>query len=552
MSRFRNLPARLAQTDPFDLAAAILFAAVAAFIIFTFRDYAVSNDEEIQHQYAQLIVRYYASGMTDQAVFHLYNLYLYGGLFDLIAVGLQHLLPFDVWNMRHLLCAFIGLGGIAAAWATARMIGGTAAGFLAAVLLVICGSYYGTIFNHTKDIPFAAAMMGSIYFLLRTSRDLPRPRWSDVIFLGLCTGGALGIRVTGFLLICYAGLMVLVQSPLTQPGHANWRARLAATVRYVWPAALRFLPGLAIAYAIMLAAWPWAALEPLNPLRGFVSFADFNYDISTLLAGHVYSMGDVPRWYIPEYFAVKLPILMLFGVALAVLLAVRPTIFAPANATVSRRQLVYLGFAALFPLACQVIAAGPAFTGLRHFTFLIPLLAVMAAVSLTAMISALAHRQLRLMAGAVSAVFAAAMLFNAITLVRLHPYEYLAFNEFVGGLPGAMGRYDTDYWANMMPEGVHDLESYLDKTDRRPGQHYTVAICSESKGFEEAARKDPRFTLTDDWNRADFFISTTHMHCDKDLQGQVIADVSRLGATIGVVKDRRAITRPEFARAKRQ
>ena len=32
------------------------------------------------------------------------------------------------------------------------------------------------MFNHTKDIPFAAAMMGATFFLLRAARDLPRPR----------------------------------------------------------------------------------------------------------------------------------------------------------------------------------------------------------------------------------------------------------------------------------------------------------------------------------------------------------------------------------------
>ena len=36
----------------------------------------------------------------------------------------------------------------------------------------------------------------------------------------------------------------------------------------------------------------------------------------------------------------------------------------------------FLIFAVVFPLMCQVIADGPAFTGLRHFIFLIPPLAV--------------------------------------------------------------------------------------------------------------------------------------------------------------------------------
>ena len=60
---------------------------------------------------------------------------------------------------------------------------------------------------------------------------------------------------------------------------------------------LRLLPALVLAYVIMIAAWPWAGLAPLNPLRAMFEFDDFNYPIRTLLSGRVYTMADVPRWY---------------------------------------------------------------------------------------------------------------------------------------------------------------------------------------------------------------------------------------------------------------
>ena len=73
-------------------------------------------------------------------------------------------------------CALIGVGGIAATWATVRLIAGPRAGALAAFALTACGPWYGSMFNHTKDIPFAAAMMGATFFLLRAVRALPSPR----------------------------------------------------------------------------------------------------------------------------------------------------------------------------------------------------------------------------------------------------------------------------------------------------------------------------------------------------------------------------------------
>ena len=200
--------ARLARVDRHDLAATLLFATLIVLVACTFRDYAISNDEEVQQRYGELILGYYASGFADQAVFHFKNLYLYGGLFDIAAVGLEKIVPLDAYAVRHLLSALTGVGGIAAAWATARAIGGPRAGLLAALALAACGIWYGAMFNHTKDIPFAAAMIGGVYVLVRLGRELPRPRWHLVVLFGVLCGCALGIRVLGLFLFGYALLVV--------------------------------------------------------------------------------------------------------------------------------------------------------------------------------------------------------------------------------------------------------------------------------------------------------------------------------------------------------
>ena len=68
----------------------------------------------------------------------------------------------------------------------------------------------------------------------------------------------------------------------------------------------------------------WAALEPLNPIRGLLAFSQFQYGIRTVLAGHVYEMADVPRSYVPIYILIRVPLVMLLGGALAMLFAMLP------------------------------------------------------------------------------------------------------------------------------------------------------------------------------------------------------------------------------------
>jgi hypothetical protein len=396
------------------------------------------------------------------------------------------------------------------------------------------------MFNHTKDIPLAAAMMGATLFLIRIARSLPSPRAGDIAAFGLLTGAALGMRVFGLLLVVYAGVAIVLYLPRPQPGHrVRWR--------FVIDSSLRLLPALLLAYVIMILAWPWAALAPLNPIRGLLAFSEFQYAIRTFLAGQVYEMANVPRLYVPIYILVRVPLLILFGAALAITFALLPRL-AGGSSQQQRKEIALIALTVFFPLVCEVICHGPAFTGLRHFLFVIPSIAVLAGIGLDKAATALERRG-RVVASGGLAVVTACFLWNAVTLVRLHPYEYLYYNPVVGGLEGASRRYDLDYWFSSMPEALNQLETYLrhDGTVNagRPAPVFSVAVCGERLSFEKSVTlPELRYDFKPEWNQSEFFIAPTHMNCDSDLDGKVIGTVERLGVVIAYVKDRRALTRP--------
>ncbi|MBN8986427.1 MAG: hypothetical protein J0H32_18595, partial [Rhizobiales bacterium] len=398
---------------------------------------------------------------------------------------------------------------------------GARAGWLAGLALAVCGSWHGTMFHHSKDIPLAAAMAGALYFLMRAARDLPNPKPRHIVGFGLMTGAALGIKVLGLLLVGYVGVMILLSIPPSMPltSRGAWR--------FVWASLIRFVPALAIAYVIMIVTWPWSALSPLNPIRGLFSFAEFHYNIRTVLDGTVYRMATIPRLYVPIYILIKLPLLMLAGAMLAMAFA------ALARGGIDRRtrsEVAMVAFAVIFPVLCEVVAHGPAFCGLRHFLFVLPPIAVLAGIGLDIAVMRLSavRRQLGV---AVLAVVIVGFGWNAVTLVRLHPYEYLVFNPLVGGIEGASRRYAMDYWFTIMPEAVDGLEAYLDRTEptlsRDPKHSYSVAICGERAAFLKKAK--PHLHWAEVWETADFFIAPTHMNCDRDSQGKVVVTVKRLG-----------------------
>ena len=119
------------------------------------------------------------------------------------------------------------------------------------------------------------------------------------------------------------------------------------------------------------------------------------------------------------------------------------------------------------------------------------------------------------------------LLVEGATLVRLHPYENLSYNALVGGLGGAFRRYDMDYWFNSMPEAIHLLEAYLrtkkplDET--QPLKIYSVAVCGERLTFDRTVTNPQlRWDFRPAWEDSEFFIATTQMNCDRDLDGEIV------------------------------
>jgi hypothetical protein len=349
------------------------------------------------------------------------------------------------------------------------------------------------------------------------------------------------VRSLGLLLSVYLALAIVIYLP--------WSEGNQARLRFAGVAALKTFPAVALAWLIMIAAWPWAALSPLNPIRGLFAFSEFHYAIRTVFEGHTYEMGEVPRFYVPGYLLIRVPLITLSGVALAVI----SMLALPLAWTRLRRDLALLLAAVVLPLACQVALHGPAFTGMRHFLFVLPALAALAGIGFDALLDRLAAHG-RFLAGGATAAICACFMWDGATLVRLHPYENLSYNALVGGLPGAYRRYDMDYWFNSMPEAIHRLEAYLrDKTPLETSQApkiYSVAVCGIQLEFDKTVTLPQlHWDFRSEWDESEFFIAPTHMNCDRDLDGEIVAIVERFGVPIAYVKDRRAIVKQPLATA---
>lgn len=74
------------------------------------------------------------------------------------------------------------------------------------------------------------------------------------------------------------------------------------------------------------------------------------------------------------------------------------------------------------------------------------------------------------------AVCVALLVLPAKDLVALHPYQTTYFNGLVGGVAGADGRYDTEYWLTSYREAIDWVNT---QAARRPGATTTVVVAGD-------------------------------------------------------------------------
>lgn len=512
-----------------DAAALLALLAITLLALVIHGHYGSGFDEVVQDVYGNAILSWYATLGQDTTALTYIDLFNYGGLFDTAAALLERVSPLATSATRHLLSALVGIAGLAGTWLLARRLGGALAGLSALLLLAVTPSWFGTMFINPKDVPLGTALVWALYAAVRLVEAAPTPPLRLVIAFGTAAGAALAIRIGA--VIVFAALAAGLAAALVRLHQADW----SAFARSALLLAVRTgLPALAVAWAIMLAFWPYAMVDPLrHPFAALAHFAELTSKggVDALFLGQRISDVWRPGYYLPLHIVIKLPDLALPLIVAAVVLgagALRRRGWAALDP-----RLVPVVFVVAFPLLWVLLTRPQLYDAERHFLFVLPPLAALLGLAFSRLVTVARARSVAT-ARALLALFATGLGFQAWDLVELHPYEYTFYNRLVGGLPGAVDRFETDYWGTGLHEALSGLAARLRAGEPAPGRVYDVALC----GNEDQLRDDlpPFLRLVDADAPADFYLSITRHHCERDRDGDTILTVTRRGVDFAVVK----------------
>lgn len=456
----------------------LLFTFVLFLIVNTVADYGITWDENVQKNYGNAIILWYASLFKNTSAMEYSRLYLYGGFFEVISQGITNLglllTSIGPFEIRHFINALFGLLGIIGAYKLGNVLAGPMPGFFSALFLTLTPRYYGHIFNNPKDIPFAVGFLFSLYYIIKLYQHLPRPPQSLIIKLGIAIGVTLGVRIGGILLFGYMGLLIIGWFVSQYVLHS----RIALEDGVVWarPLISSVLCVFVIAWAVMLIWWPWAQISPLlHPLEALRTLSRFDWPGVTFFAGKIYSGKDIPWTYLPTWFAIALPefyfITLSVGCWLGLVFVVR--LQKTLSHLTSLIQFGILLFAFCFPITIAIMMHSTLYDGLRHFLFVIPLLAVMSGVSFAYLLELARYKFVK---HVLILAIILSMFLTLFDMYDLHPYQTIYFNRVVAsGLQSASEKYETDYWGNSYKEGIEWVINHYQK-DR--SEDIRVSNCS--------------------------------------------------------------------------
>jgi len=503
---------------------------VLIFILATFYDYGLTADEELQRVYGDYVISWYSSFFRDRSALSYFNLNLYGGFFEVVAQLASRIIPLGVYETRHLINALFGLLAIITTYKLGSHVSNPTGGFFSALFLTVTPVFYGHIFNNSKDIPFLTLQLISFYFLFQSYNALPRLSKSLIVKLGISIGLTMGIRVGGLILLGYTAIFwacwLIVQWRLKSTGLSESMSKTILRL------SLSFASVASIAWVVMMAFWPWAQTKPLtNPFKAMGQTAHFDTKITVFFDGDKIPAIDLPSSYIPTWFSLTMPEFYFASLLIGMFFIYR-FVRRFENNEANFERLVKVGmlvFAFCFPIATAILLRSTAYNGLRHFIFVIPMLALLAGISFAALLKSNANKIVKISA---AALILLSVGLTTLDMIQLHPYQGIYFNRIIaGGLKKASERYETDYWGMSYREGAEwVINNYRPQTEEK----IRVASCSTpfiaGYYFDQSEEAKQRFDYVAQNENPKVFIATTK--CQRKRRGNIIHTVERQGTLL--------------------
>ncbi|MEW6241047.1 MAG: hypothetical protein AB1564_09605 [Chloroflexota bacterium] len=274
-----------------------------------------------------------------------------------------------------------------------------------------------------------------------------------------------------------------------------------------------------LALAAMYATWPYLWPNPIGHfIESIVVMAKYPWGGQVLFDGVEYASTEIPRAYLPVLLGIQLtePVWVLFIAGLAA------AAFGP---RAKRDLLVTTLIWFVLPLVAFVALRSPLYDNFRQVFFILPPVFLLAGVVF--------EKIKRPVLQIVLIVLCA--LPGIVDGIRLHPYEYIYYNRFIGGVEGAFRRFELDYWGTSYREAADWLNAHA------PAEA-NIWVTGPAHLLGMYLREDLKLYSSYEAERAeryDYVVSTSRYNLDLTTypEADIVYEITRGGAILTVIKE---------------
>lgn len=431
------------------------------------------NSDEIElNNYGKANLAYYLSAGKDTTLNAPYYKLLkyYGNAYEMVATTTNKVLGTDKgrheFNVRHSISQLFAIAGLLFTGLTARKLTRTWSSSIFSIwLLFLTPSFMGHFLFNTRDVPFYAGYVASVYYIICFLEELPAPTWKTTIALLLAAAFTTNIRVGGVLLYFYLGLFGLVYL-------LSNKELMTASLKNAKDIALKLVAIIPGGILLVILTWPTLLKKPSELLDALGVANKFPIKVNVNFEGVAMDSLHLPLHYIPKYMLVTIPLFVIACIVAGTVL------FFTTIKKYNPRIGALLLFAVFFPVVYAVYANTPLYSSWRHFLFVFPGLCIFGGLALDRLFSISPKLPAKLAIGAVCIL---AMIRPVAFCVRNTPFEYCYFNELAGEFKTAYLSYDNDYWEISVKQGVDWLMAH-----ENPGSGKDTAyVATNASAFTE-------------------------------------------------------------------
>ena len=404
----------------------------------------ISGDEFIQYKYGKAIVDWFVNfgepTETNAMVFEKDgdHMYAYSSSFDFFTAAFNEFFGIEkIYEWRHVFNALTGWFLILFTGLIAKEVMGWRAAIIAIFLVFISPRLLGHSWNNPKDIPFAMTYIMGLYYIMKYIVNMERITWNHKIMASVGIGLAIGIRIGGLILIAYLLLFTALYFFYQKGIKGGFSKEGMAKIKELFVSSIVVSLG---AYLVGILFWPFALQNPIsNPMKALQKMSDFSttVDIRQLYDGDIVWSESLPNLYTLKYIFMTTPIVVLIGVLLFF-------VFITKKETKDTYFWKFvLMFAFIFPIFYIFYKESMVYSGWRHTLFTYPTLAIASAMGFEYLLRQFKKSKTQIIMMSCIPILA---IHPLVHFVKNNPFQYIYFNEIVGGVDNTVGKYENDYY----------------------------------------------------------------------------------------------------------